>query len=124
MRRKSTREIWWPNVVYGVECMRYHGNRREELLRHVEERGPAVNAILARPSMHRDFDASENTSCMLTDAHDPSFSSDFSVVVGVALESAGETDVEGGEAGFSGSPDPNPARRLNAFAEVASFSFC
>jgi len=74
--------------------------------------------------MHKDCDASENTFRMLTDAHDPSFSSDFSADAGVALESAGETDVEGGEAGFSGSPDPNPASRLNAFAEVASFSFC
>jgi len=41
------------------------------------------------------------------------------------LDKAGDTDVEGGEAGCSASPDPNPARRLNAFAEVAdSFSFC
>jgi hypothetical protein len=45
--------------------------------------------------------------------HSPSFlSSDFSAVAGVALDNAGETDVEGGDAGFSGSPDPNPARRL------------
>lgn len=52
-------------------------------------------------------------------------SSDLSAGAGVALDNAGETDVEGGEAGFSASPDPNPARRLNAFAEVAdSFSFC
>jgi len=65
--------------------------------------------------------------CMLSDAHEPfSFlSSDLSAFAGVALDRAGETDVEGGDAGFSWSPDPNPARRLNAFAEVAdSFSFC
>lgn len=63
---------------------------------------------------------------MLTDAHDPfSFlSSDLSADAGLAFDSAGETDVEGGEAGFSGSSDPKPERRLNAFAEVASFSFC
>jgi len=49
----------------------------------------------------------------------------LSADAGVALDSAGETDVEGGEAGFSASPDPNPASRLNAFAEVVdSFSFC
>jgi len=61
---------------------------------------------------------------MLTDAHDPSFTSDFSAAAGVDLVNSGEAEVEGGEAGFSDSPDPNPARRLNAFAEVASFSFC
>ena len=49
---------------------------------------------------------------MCSDAHDSfSFlSSDFSA--GVALDRAGETEVEGGEAGCSESPDPNPARRL------------
>jgi hypothetical protein len=36
----------------------------------------------------------------------------LSADAGVALASAGETDVEGGEAGFSASPDPNPASRL------------
>jgi hypothetical protein len=36
----------------------------------------------------------------------------LSADAGVALDSAGETDVEGGEAGFSASPDPNPASRL------------
>jgi len=55
---------------------------------------------------------------MLLDAHDSlSFlSSDLSAVAGVALDNAGETEVEGGEAGCSCSPDPNPASRLNAFA--------
>jgi hypothetical protein len=81
--------------------------------------------------------------CMLSDAHDSlSFlSSGLSAVAGVALDNAGETEVEGGEPGCSCSPDPNPASRLwgvrrncqvriietylNAFAEVAdSFSFC
>jgi hypothetical protein len=52
--------------------------------------------------------------CISWDAdYSPSFfSSDFSADAGVAFDSAGETDVEGGEAGFSGSPDPSPARRL------------
>lgn len=61
---------------------------------------------------------------MSSDAHEPfSFlASDLSAFAGVAFDKAGETDVEGGEAGLSWS---NPARRLNAFAEVAdSFSFC
>jgi hypothetical protein len=31
---------------------------------------------------------------------------------GMAFDKAGDTEVDGGEAGFSGSPDPNPARRL------------
>jgi len=64
---------------------------------------------------------------MLSDAdHWLSFlSSDLSAEAGVALDNAGETDVEGGDAGFSGSLDPNPASRLKAFAEaVDSFSFC
>lgn len=63
--------------------------------------------------------------CMLSDAHySLSFLSDLSAFAGVAFDRAGETDVEGGDVGFSWSPDPNPARRLNAFAEVAdSFSF-
>jgi len=66
-------------------------------------------------------------SCMSSDAHySPSFlSSDLSAFAGVDFDKAGETDVEGGDVGCSWSPDPNPARRLNAFAEVAdSFSFC
>lgn len=51
-------------------------------------------------------------------------SSDFSAEAGEDLVKAGEVLVDGGEVGFS-SPDPNPASRLNAFAEVAdSFSFC
>lgn len=38
-------------------------------------------------------------------------SSDLSPA-GAAFDRAGETEVDGGDAGFSGSPDPNPARRL------------
>jgi len=75
--------------------------------------------------MHRDWNAPGTLLCE-SNAHEAlSFlSSDFSAATGVALDNAGETDVEGGEAGFSGSPDANPASRLNAFAEVAdSFSF-
>lgn len=63
----------------------------------------------------------------VSDAHDSLslLSSDFTAAAGVDLDNSGELEVEGGEAGFSGSPEPNPARRLNAFAEVAdSFSFC
>jgi hypothetical protein len=52
--------------------------------------------------------------CMLSDAHDSlSFlSSGLSAVARVALDNAGETEVEGGEPGCSCSPDPNPASRL------------
>jgi hypothetical protein len=48
------------------------------------------------------------------DAHDSlSFlSSGFPADAGVALDNSGEFDAEGGEAGCSGSPDPNPASRL------------
>ena len=51
---------------------------------------------------------------MSSDAHDSlSFlSSDFPADAGIAFDSSGEFDAEGGEAGFSGSPDPNPASRL------------
>lgn len=47
-------------------------------------------------------------------AHDSlSFlSSDFPAIAGVAFDNSGEFVAEGGEAGFSGSPDPNPASRL------------
>jgi len=68
-----------------------------------------------------------NTFDMSSDAHDSlSFlSSDFPAEAGVAFDNSGEFAAEGGEAGWSASPDPNPASRLNAFAEVAdSFSFC
>jgi len=64
---------------------------------------------------------------MSCDTHDSlSFlCSNFPADAGVALDNSGEFDAEGGEAGCSDSPDPNPASRLNAFAEVAdSFSFC
>ena len=40
------------------------------------------------------------------------FSAALSADAGVALANAGEEAVEGGDAGFSGSPDPSPARRL------------
>ena len=41
-------------------------------------------------------------------------SSDFPAVAGVAFDSSGELETEGGEAGCSVSPDPDPrlARRL------------
>jgi hypothetical protein len=41
-------------------------------------------------------------------------SSDFAAAAGVAFDNSGEAAAEGGEAGFSGSPDPDPklARRL------------
>jgi hypothetical protein len=55
-----------------------------------------------------------NTFDYVVDVHDSfSFlSSGFPADAGVALDNSGEFDVEGGEAGFSGSPDPNPASRL------------
>ena len=51
------------------------------------------------------------------DAHDSlSFlSSGFPADEGVALDNSGEFDAEGGEAGCSGSPDPNPASRLEVY---------
>jgi hypothetical protein len=51
---------------------------------------------------------------MSSDAHDSlSFlSSDFPAA-GVAFDNSGEFDIEGGEVGCSGSPDPNPASRLH-----------
>jgi hypothetical protein len=51
---------------------------------------------------------------MLLDAHDSlSFlSSGCPADAGVAFNSSGELEAEGGEAGFSVSPDPNPASRL------------
>ena len=39
-------------------------------------------------------------------------SSDFPAAAGVALGNSGELDAEGGEAGFSASPEPKPARGL------------
>lgn len=72
---------------------------------------------------------------MLNAQASPSFLSEAAV----DFDNTGEVWVEGGEAGFSGSPDPNPASRLwkglvgyqrianveytylNAFAEVADF---
>jgi hypothetical protein len=51
---------------------------------------------------------------MSLNAHDSlSFlSSDFPADAGIAFDSSGEFDAEGGEAGCSCSPDPNPASRL------------
>ena len=58
---------------------------------------------------------------MSLDAHDSlSFlSSDFPADAGVALDSSGEFDVEGGEAGCSDSPDPNPASRLEKISRIS-----
>ena len=51
--------------------------------------------------------------------------SGFSTDAVAILDKAGETDVEGGEAGFSASPEPNAASGLNVLIDVAdSFSFC
>jgi len=44
----------------------------------------------------------------------------LSADAGVALDNAGETDVEGGEAGFSASPDPNPASRLDEWLDYST----
>ena len=49
---------------------------------------------------------------MSVNHHSLSFLSSDLSPAGVALDNAGETEVDGGEAGFSGSPDPNPASRL------------
>lgn len=87
----------------------------KELLRHVLKKAPPQNARLARRlcTEIRFVDASEKHFCVcrMLITHYSFLSPDLSPA-GVAFDKAGETEVDGGDAGFSGSPDPNPARRL------------
>jgi len=101
------------NVVYGsnVEVSWYE---KEKLLRHVEER-PRRKCNISPLVYAQRLGCSRNTFVYIEEnVHDSlSFlSSDFPAEAGAAFDCSGEFDVEGGEAGFSGSPDPNPARRL------------
>jgi hypothetical protein len=87
---------------------------KEELLRHVLEKARRKCKISPPVYAQRLGCSLEILLSTSWDAHDSlSFlSSDFPADAGEALDNSGEFDAEGGEAGFSGSPDPNPASRL------------
>jgi hypothetical protein len=89
----------------------YQGN--EELLRHDLEKAPLQMQDWSAVYAQR-LGSSKRLLERSMDDHDSAsfLSSAFPAAAGVALDNSGEFAVEGGEAGCSVSPDPNPASRL------------